>query len=130
MWNWIGTQYLRIFMVFWCLTAVGASVMHLFTAEYLVSLTSWQFAHNWQMEIAFFDLAWVGFIAYAFQKHDLALLRQIAVVLGVLSILLGTNHLSGFFIEHKSLHLIFAALNYLCSFSAILVLIAAKRMTA
>jgi hypothetical protein len=111
----------------WIVTALGASAMHLFIPEYLVSLTSWQFARNWQMEIAFFDMAWSGFIIYAFKTKNHLLQKQIAIVLGCLSVFLGTNHFSGFLIEGKSLHLVFALLNYTAVFSAVLFAIASKK---
>ncbi len=129
MWHWVYNTYLKIFLLLWTSTAVGASVMHLFTAEYLVSLTSWQYAHGWQMEIAFFDLAWSGFIIYSLMTKNHSLQKKITVVLGCLSAFLGTNHLSGFFIEGKPLHLIFSLLNYLAVASAILVFVAGKSLS-
>jgi [ribosomal protein S5]-alanine N-acetyltransferase len=126
-WQWIERTYLKVFLAAWMLTALGASAMHLFTSQYLVSLTSWKHEPNWQMEIAFFDIAISGFVIYSLKTRNHSLQRQIAIGLGGLSFFLGANHLSGFFIEGKSLHLIFAFLNMLSVFSAILLMISSKK---
>ena len=127
MWNWIEKTYLKIFLVIWSLAAFGASVMHLFTPDYLVSLTSWQFAANWQMEIAFFDLTWICCIGYAFITKSHHLQKHIAIVLGLLSIPLGINHMNGYLIAGKSLHLVFAMLNYVGGISGFIFIISAKK---
>lgn len=93
-------------------------------------VTSWQYARNWQMEIAFFDLAWCGCIIYAFKVRNHLLQKQIAVVLGCLSVCLGGNHFSGFLAEGKILHLVFAVLNYVAVVSAILFIVAGRKLVA
>jgi hypothetical protein len=73
----------------------------------------WGFAPGWQREIAIFDLSFALLAFLANQSDDLRARRNVVWALIVLTVLVGTNHLSTLFSGQSALvHEVFIGVNY------------------
>lgn len=97
----------------WSLAALCAAAAHSAIPEWTAAGTTWLASVHWQREIAYFDLFLATLFIWAARQPDLAIKRKLTVLLGILSVLLGENHLEGWLQEARLFHVVFAVANFL-----------------
>ncbi len=97
----------------WSLAALCAAVAHMIMPVWTAAGTTWAPSVHWQREIAYFDLFLATLFIWAARQQDLAVKRKLVLLLCVLSLALGENHLEGWLQEAKPFHVMFAVANFL-----------------
>lgn len=104
--GWLHARF-DILLRLWAAVAVCAAVSHLLMPGWTVAGTTWVMSEHWQREIAYFDL----FIAFVFgwsaRQSDIRIKHAATLLLCVLSLLLGENHLEGWLTEARPFHVLF-----------------------
>lgn len=104
--GWLHARF-DILLRLWAAVAVCAAVSHLLMPGWTAAGTTWSMSEHWQREIAYFDL----FIAFVFgwsaRQSDIRIKHAATLLLCVLSLLLGENHLEGWLTEARPFHVLF-----------------------
>ncbi|WP_199101629.1 hypothetical protein [Aquitalea sp. ASV11] len=104
--GWLHARF-DILLRLWAAVAVCAAVSHLLMPGWTAAGTTWVMSEHWQREIAYFDL----FIAFVFgwsaRQSDIRIKHAATILLCVLSLLLGENHLEGWLTEARPFHVLF-----------------------
>ena len=108
-----GCARFDILLRLWASTAVGAALAHIAQPAWTAAGTTWAASPHWQREIAYFDLLLAFVFGWAAHQPDLRTKRNVTLLLCGLSLLLGENHLEGWFAAPKVFHVLFTLGNAL-----------------
>jgi hypothetical protein len=114
-------KFLRLDLLFclWSAAALCAAVSHTLMPFWTAAGTTWIPSVHWQREIAYFDIFIAGVLLWAARQKEVAIKRQFALLLCVLSVVLGENHLEGWLQDAKIFHVLFTVANFCAALWAI-----------
>ena len=101
-------DFFRIFLLIWLVGAIIAFCLQMFIPDIVADSSIWRFSDGWQREISLWNVGIIFTILYALFLKKKELYRFLTLVLTVLSILLGSNHLVSLIISQQ-----FAIINFL-----------------
>lgn len=87
---------LRTYFVVWTVMMIGASLELVFVPQVVGGTIAWGTATGWQREIAFWNVGMLLMITLVLRPMERVTARRAALVLCVLNVLFGTNHLAAF----------------------------------
>ena len=118
------TRMMKIFLFIWLIGAIFSFILHLFFPALISNLSFWDSSVGWQREIALWNLAIAISIIYGLIKNNTQVCRFLAMILILLSLLLGTNHIFELLINKKimTVNLLGSMLNYIMMVWGIFVL--------
>ena len=110
--GWLHARF-DILLRLWAAVAVCAAVSHLLMPGWTAAGTTWVMSEHWQREIAYFDLFVAFVFGWAARQTDIRIKHAATILLCVLSLLLGENHLEGWLTEARPFHVLFTLGNAL-----------------
>ncbi|WP_152446888.1 hypothetical protein [Janthinobacterium sp. HH01] len=109
------TVYINTLLWLWSLVALCAAAAHIAMPEWTAAGTNWASSAHWQREIGYFDITLAAIFTWTARQPELSLKRAAALLLCVLSLLLGEGHLEGWLQDAKIFHVLFATGNGLAA---------------
>ena len=90
-----------VFLIIWLAGAVVSFTLHFFYPNFVSDLSFWNISIGWQREIALWNLSISLAITYSLIKKNYQICRFMTLVLVLMSLLLGINHLFELIINKK-----------------------------
>ncbi len=111
-------RLMRMFLFVWLVGAIVSFFLHFFYPILMSNLSFWNSSLGWQREIALWNLGIIFAVIFCLIKNDKKILRFMIIILMVISILLGTNHLLGLISNKQAtqINLLGAILNFIMVF--------------
>ena len=92
---------IKVFLLIWLAGAIIAFILHFFYPNFVSDLSFWTISIGWQKEIALWNLAMILIIVTVLIKKDYKISRFVVLILALISLLLGINHLFELIINNK-----------------------------
>jgi hypothetical protein len=101
-------DFFRIYLIIWLVGAIIAFILQMFIPQIVANSSIWDFSDGWQREIGLWNAGVIFTIIYALFLNKQEYFRFLTIVLTVLSVLLGSNHLISLIVIGQ-----FALINFL-----------------
>ena len=92
---------MKVFLLIWLAGAIITFILHFFYPNFVSDLSFWTISIGWQKEIALWNLAMILIIVFVLIKRDYNIFRFVVLILSLISLLMGINHLFELIINNK-----------------------------